>query len=177
MARTALFQGANTGSIPVGAAMSEAKKEISWRAAEYEQSRQDPFHFWLIMGGFFIVFVFALWQRNFLFAIFIALAGLMIIVFRRTKPQILEFKINDDGVRIGDNNFYSYDKFENFSTRSNSNRLDEIVFRKKSTINPYLRVPIDSKLMIEAKNRLGQNLSEVEYQGSIVDLITDWLGF
>ena len=157
--------------------MPEAKKEINWRAAEYEHSRQDPSRHWLIIGVFIIVFAFALWQKNFLFAIFIALAVAMIIIFRRTKPQVLEFKINDEGIRIGDNNFYGYDKFEHFSARSNPNRLDEIVLRKKSSVNPYLRVPIDSKLMIEAKNILGQKLPEVEYQESILDLITDWLGF
>lgn len=153
------------------------RKEITWRAAEYEYIPKDVGWYWVI-GGVAAIFVgLALWQKNFTFALFIALAATTVIFFGKRRPQILEFKINEKGVGIGSKIFYEFERLENFSIRSRPRHLDEIVLNKKTLVNPYIRVPIDSKSAMEAKAILQKNLPEVEYQESTIDALSEWLGF
>ena len=119
----------------------------------------------------------AFWQKNFFFAIFIILAGAMLLFFSRRRPQILDFKLDGEGIAIGDNIFYDYDRFEGFLIRSRPQRLDEVILKKKTAINPYIKVPIDSKLAPKARDILGENLPEVEYQESLIDILSEWFGF
>ncbi|MCP6720183.1 MAG: hypothetical protein KJI72_02590 [Patescibacteria group bacterium] len=157
--------------------LSKKSQGITWRAAEYQYTRKDVGWYWLIALVAVILILLAFWQKNFFFAVFIILAGGMLLFFGRRRPQVLDFRLDDEGIAIGDNIFYDYDRFEEFSIRSRPQRLDEIVLKKKTTINPYIKIPIDSKLALKARAILNDNLTEVEYQESLVDIFSEWFGF
>lgn len=150
--------------------------EISWRAAEYDHSEKGGGWYLSVGGVAFILLLVALWQRNFFFGIFILLAGIMAIGLGNRKPNVLDFKLTGEGCHLG-KEFYSYDNLENFSLRSRLNRLDEIVFKKKSTFNPYIRVLIDNHTAEKVRIFLVQKLPEVEDQSSLLDVLIDFLGF
>ncbi|MDI6821215.1 MAG: hypothetical protein QMD65_03535 [Patescibacteria group bacterium] len=154
----------------------EIKKEISWRAAEYDYVKKDISWFWIVGGVATALVLVAIWQGNFFFAVFIALAGAVVLFFGRRRPQILDFKINEVEVRIGKIE-YKFELFENFSFRKRPMFLDEIVLKKKTAFNPYVKIPIDSKLAEEVKSVLLEKLPEVEYQESLIEIFSDWLGF
>ena len=109
--------------------------EISWRAAEYDHFEKGGGWYLSVGGIALILFIIALWQKNFFFGIFILLAGIMAISLGNKKPNVLDFKLTGEGCHFG-KEFYSYDNLENFSLRSRLNRLDEIIFKKKSAFNP-----------------------------------------
>ena len=155
----------------------EENQEINWRAAEYRYIRKDVGWYWLIGLVSIILILVAFWQKNFFFAIFIILAGSMFLFFSKQKPRVLDFRLNNKGIAISDNIFYDYDQFEGFSIQSRPQRLDEIILKKKTTVNPYIKIPIDSKLAQKAKIILGENLPEIEYQDSLIDIFSEWFGF
>ena len=157
--------------------MPSEKKEIIWRAAEYEHRKKDVGWYWITGGLAGVLILIALWQKNFFFAFFIVLAGVMIFAFGKRRPQIYEFRINGSGIYIGEKITYNYEQLESFSIHNWPGRLDELVLKKKAMVNPYLKIPIDSKLAVEARAILLEQLPEVEYQESLIDAIADWLGF
>lgn len=155
---------------------AEKQKEISWRAAEYDHStRSLLWYFWLIAIVVSLA-AFAFWQRNFFFGVFVILAGTMIAFFSRRRPQVFEFKISENGVFVSDKISFDYDDLESFFVRDRPGHLDEIVLKKKTRINPFVKIPIDSKLAEKAKEILAEKIPEAEHEDSIIDIISDRLG-
>ena len=54
--------------------------------------------------------------------------------------------------------------------------LDELIIRKDVTVNPYVRIPVDSKTGERAVAFLKNRIPEAKYDASIMDLVSDWLG-
>jgi len=150
--------------------------QFSWRAAEYDFYQKGWRWYLIVGGGALVMLLIAFWQKNFFFAIFIILALIVVVAFGNRRPQVFEFSIYEDGIVIG-KDFFSFDGLESFSLRVRPHRLDEIIFKKKKTFNPYLRLPIDAKSAAQVKTILIKKLNETEYHESIIDLIAEWLGF
>jgi len=152
-------------------------QEISWRAAEYQYVQKDIIWYFIVCLVALLLIVIALFSGNFFFAVFVIIAAVTVIFFAKRRPQVFDFKIADQGVAIGENIFYDYERLDGFAIRERPEKLDEIVLRKKAALNPYVRIPIDSTLAEEAKNMLGEKIPEIEYQESFVEVISEWFGF
>ena len=156
--------------------MAEDKpKEISWRAAEFEFREKGPL--WYLAIGFVaaILVVVSFAQRNFFFAVFVLVASITLMFFGRLKPVVFNFKISEAGVNVGENKFYNYEKLEGFSIVDRPGKLDEIILKKKTVINSFLKLPIDSKNALTAKELLTEKLPEIDYKESIIDIFSDLL--
>ena len=156
---------------------TSGQKEISWRAAEYEYFHKDALWYFVVAIIGLALIVLALWKNNFLFAIFIIISTVLFVTLGKKKPRVVEFKINDKGVGIGKNVFYDYENIESFDAKSYPDRLDELILKRKSPIHPFVRIPIDSKHLKEVKEILSKHLEEKKYEDSVIDSISDTLGF
>jgi hypothetical protein len=155
-----------------------AEKEIiSWRAAEREHFEKSPGWYLIVGGAALILFIVALWQRNFFFGIFILLAGILVVTLGNRKPAVLEYRVTDKGCDVGRGIFYEFDKLDNFSLRNRPGSLDELILKKKSAFNPFMRIPIDSRTAEKVRIFLVQKLPEIEHPDSFLDLLIDFLGF
>lgn len=150
--------------------------EITWRAAEYEYMEKGALWYWLAGVAAAFLAILSLWWRNFFFAVFVILAAGMVIFFGRRRPAVMEFRITEAGAHMG-RKFLPFENVEDFSIRVRPRHLDEIVLKKKVMVNPYVRIPIDSKLAGDARAILNKILPEVEYKESLVDLFSEMLGF
>lgn len=121
--------------------------------------------------------VLALWQKNFFFAVFVVIAEISIIVLARRRPRVIEFTIDETGIRAGEDIALGFAEMEGFAIVERPGRLNEIVLKRPRSINPYFRLPIDSVLAKEAKKILSEKLTEMEYEESFLDLMADRLGF
>ncbi|MGC9611130.1 MAG: hypothetical protein ABSE68_02840 [Minisyncoccia bacterium] len=156
---------------------NDKKNEISWRAPEFEHFKKSPGWYLIVGGAALVLFIIAIWQKNFFFGIFILLAGIMVVSSGNRKPAILDFKLTEKGCEAGRGVFYEYGKLENFSLRNRPGRLDELIIKKKTSFNPFLRIPIDSRTAEKARIFLVQKLDEVEHKDSFLELLIDFLGF
>lgn len=157
--------------------VQENKKEIIWKAAEYHFVEKGVSWYWVTAIIAAALVLIAIWQKNFFFAVFIVFAEAMLLYFGRQRPQIFEFRISGDGVGIGRKIFYKYEDIESFSVVNRPGRLDQLVFKRKVTVNPYVKVPIDSKLLKEAKMVLSARLPEKEYNPLLIEIFSEWFGF
>ena len=73
---------------------------IKWQAPEFEYRPKDVSWYWLSLMAAIALIALAVWQKNFLFAIFIALAWLVITSLANRFPTIWEFKIDEKGLSV-----------------------------------------------------------------------------
>ncbi len=149
---------------------------ITWRAAEYEYSPKDVGWYWIVGGASAAIALVGLWQRNFFFAIFIVLAGVLVIAFGRRRPEVIDFAVGEQGIGVG-NRLTEYDRIESFSVRARPGRLNEVIIKKKAAVNPYVRIPVDAQLAANIRTLLLAKLPEVEHEESLIDTLSDWLRF
>ncbi len=159
--------------------MAEEKKKtgISWRAAEYDfVPKGTIWHGWVGVGVLVLVGI-ALWQQNFFFAIFILIAGAMVVVLGNKRPEVLDFAVDENGCHIGTAILYPFDQLEDFSIYSRQHRLDEFIVRRKSALNRVIHIPVDSETAQKVRMFLEDKLPEVEHEPSLLESIADILGF
>ncbi|MFH0806225.1 MAG: hypothetical protein V1885_00640 [Candidatus Brennerbacteria bacterium] len=150
-------------------------KELSWSAAEHEYVEKDVVWYLTIGGLALLLFIIALWQANYFFAIFVALAGIILANFGKRRPKVFEFRITAEGVGIGEK-FFAFERLESFSLRERKDALHELIVKQNAYVNPYLRIPADRETAKRARALLAERLPEEEYQESLLDIFADWLG-
>ncbi len=157
----------------------EEKKEnqISWRAAEREHRERGFLWYLIIFGGALVLFTIALFQKNFFFGVFVLFSACVVSVLGKAKPRVFNFLINEKGVTINERTTLSFDKLESFFFRNRPGQLDELILKKKVAVNPFVRIPIDEKTAEKAKKILEMHIPTLDYQDSLMDLVSDWLGF
>jgi len=155
----------------------ETQKELTWRAAEYQFVEKNAGWYGLVVVLGIVLLFLALLGRNFFFGVFIVIAVVMVISFGRRRPRVLDFKISEKGVAVGKDVFYDYDRLEGYAFLEKPGRLDEIVLKKKTAINPIIKLPIDAKSAEKAGVILQNHLPQIKYEDSLLDIISEWLGF
>ena len=157
-------------------AVDVIKKEISWRAAEHEYVEKDVSWYWIV-GTIATVFILlALWQKNFFFFIFLAIATPMLFFFGRRKPNILTFTVTEKGIGVGKGTFYEYADLEGFHVREREGGLDEIVLKRRTTIHPYLKIPVDTATRRGVEQMFEKELKRTRYEESFLDIVAEWFG-
>src|SRR3989344_345663 len=161
------------------------KKEvfISWQAPEFEYNPKDVSWYWLSLIVAIILLAFSLWQKNFLFAIFVAIAWFIILNWANRFPTIWEFKIDDKGIDINlpskktVSKFYAYTEIEGFDIHPGGEEYKELVFRVKSKFSPFLKINFLSADEEKIKNFLVQFLPKKEFGESMADSLSKLVRF
>ena len=77
------------------------KENIAWTAPEYDYEHREPAWYLVSILVAAVLLILALWQKNFLFAAFVLLAEMAIILGAKQLPPVWDFEISGGGVKIG----------------------------------------------------------------------------
>ena len=147
----------------------EEKNEIQWEAPEYEFNLKEVSWYWLsVIVAIVLVFI-AFWQRNFLFAIFVIIAELILIHFAGRFPIIWKFKLNKKGISIGEQKFYEFNQIECFDVHNYNEEFNQLIIKQKSKLSPYIKIFIHPEDEDKIKNLLLQYIPQRELEGSVID--------
>ncbi len=152
-------------------------RDISWHAPEYEYSPKSSAWYWTSLFLALILIIFALWQKNFLFAIFIIIAELIVFAVADKHPKIWEFTINERGVYIGKNKFYPYNQLEAFDVHINEIDHDQLVLKTKKKISPVVAINIYKEEREKIKEFLKKYIPHEQIDISFSDIISKLIGF
>ncbi|MEK7634389.1 MAG: hypothetical protein AAB396_00675 [Patescibacteria group bacterium] len=169
---------------------NESKDEIIWQIPEYEYNQKDISWNWLVLIVAIILFAFAVWQKNFLFAVFIVVAFLMINFMSNRFPSIWQFKMTGRGIIIslptGEwKKFYSFEDMESFDIHSiaydaegnDVGEYKELILKLKSKFSPYLKINIYPTDEEKIKNFLLNFISHQEHKQSLTDSLARLIKF
>ncbi len=153
------------------------KKEVSWRAAEFRYFEKSRAWYMWVIGIAALLVIISIWQKNFFFGVFIAIAAALVIFMGKKKPRIIDFKIDEEGVYIGPDTFYDYDSLKWFAMRERPGSLNEIVIRRDTTVNPIVKIQADSEVIPKAREILNEKLEEVEFKESLIDTLSEYFRY
>lgn len=151
--------------------------EIKWTAPEYHHSEKDVSWYWLVMIAAILIVVFALWQKNFLFAVFTVIAATLTTAWGRKQPRTFNFTLSDQGLDIGGKIFYPYETLKGFVIVENPDEpeLSELILRTTKITTPWLKIIIATQRREAIKEFLSARLPEIEYKETASDSISKFL--
>ena len=155
--------------------------EISWTAPDFEYQPKSAGWYLVSVAIALGLIFFALWQNNFLFAIFVIVGELAVISWAARKPSEWKVEINEKEIKIikekTEKRFNLENDFVNFGIRDSTKNFKELLLRKKLTFNPFLEIYFPAEKETEIREMISKVLPEKDYPLSLMDAITKFLGF
>ncbi|MFH1890234.1 MAG: hypothetical protein ABIJ91_01560 [Candidatus Kuenenbacteria bacterium] len=138
---------------------NQLTESIKWSFLEYDQ--YDRSRGWyllaIIIGGFILVY--SVLTANYLFALIIIMAGIILVIKHHNNPDEIKFEINRQGIKLGKNEC-KYNTLENFWIIYEPPEVKNLYFNFKSTIRPRLTIPIGDQNPVHIKALLREYLEE-----------------
>jgi hypothetical protein len=86
---------------------------IKWQIPEYHGEEKTKLWYAIYALIAIGLLIYAIFTQNFIFAIIIIFAAILIVILDGNKPGMLEVSIGDQGIAVG-KEFYSYDQIQDF---------------------------------------------------------------
>ena len=86
---------------------------ISWQIPEYQSEEKTKLWYVVYSLIALALLAYAIFTQNFIFAIIIIFAAILLVVFDGGKPGKLNVTLSDQGVTVG-KEFYDYDQIQDF---------------------------------------------------------------
>ena len=150
-------------------------ERIEWQAPEYTHKERSTDWFWYVGLGVLVLSIAAIWFHNYVFAIFILISGVSLIMFNIRHPQIMTFAIDNDGLMVG-KDIHPWNKIKGFRVKDNDTDPKLLVITSRHFM-PIYAIPLLPNISKEVKEALLKVASEVEIEESRSALFMDKIGF
>ncbi len=132
---------------------------FSWRFPEYQKFKKTaPWYvISLIVLGLLIWLAIA--TSNPLFAVFLALFYLVVLMYEHRDPEMIDFYLTADGVKFG-KNFYPYGDFDNFYVIYEEASIKNLYLEFKNPLRARLVAPLDDQDAVAIREFLLSHLKE-----------------
>ena len=150
------------------------RDQIEWTAPEHPR-----FEFgaaWFLGAGTITVLlaIIAVFAKNYLFIVFLALAFGVVLMYSRREPRELRFRLDNQGLQIG-SRLRSLNEFSSFWIFENAER-SELSFETRQRLSPYMRVPLSNADPEAIRALLAGFLPEKEHPQFAIDIIARRMG-
>lgn len=132
---------------------------MSWKFPEYNKYVKTKWWYIVAIIIGLGLLVYTIWNTNYLFAIIIILAALIVFIHDYRTPRTLDFKIKEGGITIG-KVFYTYSDLNNFWIIYDPPEVKLLYFNFKSFFQPNFAVPLLDRNPIKAREILLNFLEE-----------------
>lgn len=144
---------------------------INWTSAEFHYHEKNEAWPALVVVGAVVIGIIALWQHNLLFAIFIGIAAVLMLVWGKRRPRECAFALDKKGLHI-DDRIYPFHDFSSFALYE-----ETLLLHPKSRVRPHFSIIIPHEKGNAIRAYLLAFLPEVEYTESFMEIIGHWLKF
>ena len=155
--------------------MKPEPETITWQAHEYnpEELSRD----WFIGIGAFglVIFLIALFTKNFLFALIIILGVGMIGLLGTRKPEYLTFSLTSKGLVIKDQIFL-YRNLIAFGLKDHE-EPHKLMIHANRLISPHIIINLENIDPEIIRQFLRPILPEVQFEETFIDRLIEVLGF
>lgn len=150
-----------------------AREFFHWQAQEYH--KQIKSKKWYLIGATLLasIIIYALLTNSPIMAITFILIGVVGFLLLEKDPQILDFVITDDGIRIG-NELYAYEHINSFWVFYEPEGPQYISLHTQAEILPYIKIPLADMDPVAIRERLLNNLPEKKHTEGLIDILNDF---
>ena len=154
--------------------MNEPEK-ITWSSFEYYEKERNNDWFWALGVIIIAASITSIIFKNYFFAIFIILSGILIVIFALKKPELVSYELNEKGLKIKER-IYPYDKIKSFWVQKET--PPTLFIKTERLIMPIISMDIEYSSADEIKNFLLKNkVSTEEMKEHVSDKIMNSVGF
>lgn len=130
-----------------------------WMVREYDKHERGQL-WYLGIGVLGIAFIiYGVASGNFMFALIIILAGIILFLQHHQDAQEVLFQITELGLVVG-TKFYQYNELDAFYIIYNPPEVKTLFIETKSAMRPLIRVPLMDNNPLEVRNLLQEFLEE-----------------
>ena len=151
---------------------------ITWQAPEFEYHPKGVTWYWGSIIVAVILVAAAVWQRNFLFGLFIIIAEILILVWANRDPRPLDFTLNEKGITIEGHRFYPTREIASFASFEDwSEEWSTVILDLKGHFRPSVRIHVPRDQFNEIEHAMQTIIPLVHKDQSLVDVLERFLGF
>jgi hypothetical protein len=155
--------------------MDESSEVLEWTAPEYEPIDRSPDWFWAAGVIIFAILIICIVLKNFLLALIILIGTSTLFVFARRDPEMITFRLLDNGIQAK-NEIFLYKHIESFWV--SEDRYPHKLFIKTDRLFfPHIVIPLDDADPVTVRTRIKKNVKEVPHEESMIELLSEYLGF
>ena len=150
---------------------------LQWSAPEFAKVERGVFWHLGSLVIAVLLGLFALWQANYLFLLFIVVAEVLILFMGRQKPEIFEYVITHEGIVVDERMVYNFKTLEAFAiSDDNLSEYVELVLDTKKQLAQHVRLLMPRTLTAEAHALMSPRLPEFIYEEGIGDILMKRFG-
>lgn len=143
-------------------------KEVTWTASEYIAHHKGPgWYMGLALTTVAVTALTYLITQDMVTAVVIVIVAIIFGVFASRQPQVLTYKLQDNGIVIEDK-FYPYGEFRSFAVQEEG-AINSIFLMPLKRFHPGLSLYYPPEQEDEIINTLGSYLPHEDRQPDIVD--------
>jgi hypothetical protein len=132
---------------------------LKWQFPSFQQ--HDRGFTWYVIAGAIAIafFIYAMVQKNFLFAIIIILIAITLIAKDFLSPHQVQFTVDEDGVSIGDKS-YRFREFDTFWLAYEPPQVKMLYLTFKSGVRPSYPIPLGNENPLRVRTVLQKYIRE-----------------
>jgi len=141
---------------------------VKWQAPEFSYSPKSAnWYFWLFFGAALLL-GFAFYTKNYSFGLIILLSFVLVFVWSKKTPRIIDFAFTKQGIVIG-KKLYRFGELESFWIFYEPPEIKEVSVKSRKKILHYLKMPLEGESPARIRKILVEYLPEIEQEESIFD--------
>ncbi len=149
---------------------------IDWQDFEYtQQEDKTQDWFWVVgavtAGGILLAII----LKNFLLALILLIGMGTAMALVNRKPELINFSISTQGIKIK-NNLYPLKEIDSFAIKDDEKPY-KLMVETGRMIFPHIVIPLSHIDPEEVRDFLADFIPEVDFEESLVDKISEQLGF
>jgi len=145
---------------------------MMWNVKEFERYTRGQWWYIIAISLGVICVLYAIFSSNFLFALFVILAAIVLYQQSVSVPMDVPFEITEAGIVLG-TRFYAWDELESFTILYQPPEVKILRIATKTMYTPSIQVSLEDMNPIEVRETLLEFLKEntEETDESISDTI------
>lgn len=152
------------------------EESIVWIEPEYKERNRSNDWFWALGVIAVSSAVLAIIYDNYLFAVFIIIAAVILGFFAVRKPDMIEYRIDAKGLSIG-KEFYPYENLVSFTVLEKPEGDNLLLVLSKRQVVPLFSIPLGIESPEAVRKLLAAHLKEEKHTEPTAHKIMDYLGF
>lgn len=149
---------------------------LEWMAPEFERNESNALILLLLGAALALGGIITAFFKNFLFAVFLFVAGGLVISYAFKNPRQVLFAVTPRGIKIG-GRLYEFEDLHSFWIFYDPPLFKELSLRSKKSMMPMIRLPLGELDPLRMREILLRFLPEEKQEAQLVDIISKRLGF
>jgi len=150
---------------------------VSWNIKATEERERPTSFYAIVLGLMILLLAIAVWQKNFLFGVFVIIAAGTVLFLSQQRPESYSFELASDRFVVGDKEAeYEYERLSHFDVHEYAPDDLELFLVFKERFRPMMRIRIWRGDREKIETFLKTKLPQKKTEPSLLDLLSKIIG-